>query len=1204
MSKSNAIPLKTIDQPESLAAHQHSRLEGAALGGRLSRLKWFRWTLTFGVFLLSLMVSQVFAYSTVTLTAFNGTTTQAYTVAFTRELNQINYNTCAIPIQSTPWWGNRTLAVNLATALGGALGMPTFGTYGPLFGYRIFPAGVVDNAAWSNGVVYDSNGSGWPVTSDGVYVVDPRYMDASGNCTTAVLGTAKPVLTSLSPNTGRTAGGTTVTITGNNFTGTTGVTIGGVSVASFTVVSDTTLTVVTPAGTAGSKSVLITTSSGGTNVAVTPDIPYTYSTNNDAPSASSVMINGSAQAGTPLSGIYNYADAEGNPEGTSTFRWRTSTTYPTITSGVTVSTAQTYIPVSADNDKYLYFCVTPVASAGTTTGVEVCSSGLSVVVPQAVTGTTAPVASSVAVTGSPQVGSSLSGTYTFSDADGDTQGTSTFRWVANSVNTGVTGGTTLARTQTYTPSSTNLGSYLYFCVTPVSSAGTLSGTEVCTSATAAVTSSNAAPVASSVAITGTAQVGVQLSGSYTFSDADSDTQGTSTFRWIANTINTGVTGGTLLATSQNYTPTSASLGKYIYFCVTPVASNGTLTGTEVCSSASAAVVASSTALSTISNYVSGGTAPTTTTYGDAGVTGVNSTNLAGLNSFLVTLTSAQRDSTAEVQAMVNAYAAVQAAADGNASNAAPTLSAAQFAALGLSSIDSTTELSLLNDVIGRKSGAAVDTQSELAELASVVQRVLAQAAGTSVTPALTVDDLTSLGLTGVTSANLASVLAAITATADDGTGVDTVAELQALIDSVSTTAITSLSGYANGGNIPTVTTYGDAGVTGVNSTNLAGLNSFLVTLTSAQRDSTAEVQAMVNAYAAVQAAADGNASNAAPTLSAAQFAALGLSSIDSTTELSLLNDVIGRKSGAAVDTQSELAALASVVERVLAQAAGTPVTPALTVADLTSLGLTGVTSANLDAVLAAINATADNGSGVDTLSKLQAVVNSVVDGLCVVVAATAFAPPVVNLCSAGSLNGSVLAGATEWTWTCNGSGGGVSASCSAPFAPTATNGGSAHALVSGNSWEIDRGSSGFIALGSVATPPANVNFAQGLLSLRLINGTPGTLATVTINYSEPLPPGTVYWKYGKEPNNATPHWYQYPGAVISSDRKSITLTLKDGEQGDDDLTPDGVIVDPGGPGVSEGTAAIPTLSEWAMLFLASLMLLLGFAQMRRGGRTI
>lgn len=102
---------------------------------------------------------------------------------------------------------------------------------------------------------------------------------------------------------------------------------------------------------------------------------------------------------------------------------------------------------------------------------------------------------------------------------------------------------------------------------------------------------NAAPTASAVSISGSAHVGSPLNGTYSYSDAESDPQGSSTFRWIRNSVNSGIGGGSTVANTTGYTPVAADAGSYLYFCVTPVASTGTATGDEVCSSASTAVSA-------------------------------------------------------------------------------------------------------------------------------------------------------------------------------------------------------------------------------------------------------------------------------------------------------------------------------------------------------------------------------------------------------------------------------------------------------------------------------------------------------------------------------------------------------------------------------------------------------------------------------------
>jgi formylglycine-generating enzyme required for sulfatase activity len=86
-----------------------------------------------------------------------------------------------------------------------------------------------------------------------------------------------PAVTAVSPTTGPTAGGTLITLSLENLTGATGatgVTVGGVACTSVQVVSATTVTAVTPAGTVGAKSVAVTTPSGTASLAGA----FTYAT--------------------------------------------------------------------------------------------------------------------------------------------------------------------------------------------------------------------------------------------------------------------------------------------------------------------------------------------------------------------------------------------------------------------------------------------------------------------------------------------------------------------------------------------------------------------------------------------------------------------------------------------------------------------------------------------------------------------------------------------------------------------------------------------------------------------------------------------------------------------------------------------------------------------------------------------------------------
>ena len=71
-----------------------------------------------------------------------------------------------------------------------------------------------------------------------------------------------PSISSVTPNYGPTAGGTTITITGTALTDASAVTVRGNAATSVTVVNDTTVTAVTPAGSVGAANVQVTTLGG------------------------------------------------------------------------------------------------------------------------------------------------------------------------------------------------------------------------------------------------------------------------------------------------------------------------------------------------------------------------------------------------------------------------------------------------------------------------------------------------------------------------------------------------------------------------------------------------------------------------------------------------------------------------------------------------------------------------------------------------------------------------------------------------------------------------------------------------------------------------------------------------------------------------------------------------------------------------------
>ncbi len=106
------------------------------------------------------------------------------------------------------------------------------------------------------------------------------------------------------------------------------------------------------------------------------------------------------------------------------------------------------------------------------------------------------------------------------------------------------------------------------------------------------------------------------------------------------------------------------------------------------------------------------------------------------------------------------------------------------------------------------------------------------------------------------------------------------------------------------------------------------------------------------------------------------------------------------------------------------------------------------------------------------------------------------------------------------------------------------------------------------ALAPPGAPPAGVTFPVGVFGFQVTGLASGAATTVEFL----VPPGTVfndYYKYGPTPASfPTPVWYDFDfdgtlGAEI--DTNPVILHFVDGELGDDDLSPNGIIVEPSGP---------------------------------------
>ncbi|MDI1255675.1 MAG: T9SS sorting signal type C domain-containing protein [Flavobacterium sp.] len=102
----------------------------------------------------------------------------------------------------------------------------------------------------------------------------------------------------------------------------------------------------------------------------------------------------------------------------------------------------------------------------------------------------APTATAVQISGTTQIGQTLTGSYTFNDTDGDLQGTSTYRWLRADNNSGLNvtpiGGAT---STTYTLVAGDANKFIRFGVTPVAATGTPTGTETFSAYAGPVTTS-------------------------------------------------------------------------------------------------------------------------------------------------------------------------------------------------------------------------------------------------------------------------------------------------------------------------------------------------------------------------------------------------------------------------------------------------------------------------------------------------------------------------------------------------------------------------------------------------------------------------------------------------------------------------------------------------------------------------------------------
>lgn len=120
---------------------------------------------------------------------------------------------------------------------------------------------------------------------------------------------------------------------------------------------------------------------------------------------------------------------------------------------------------------------------------------------------------------------------------------------------------------------------------------------------------------------------------------------------------------------------------------------------------------------------------------------------------------------------------------------------------------------------------------------------------------------------------------------------------------------------------------------------------------------------------------------------------------------------------------------------------------------------------------------------------------------------------------------------------------------------------------------------------SPANTPDDAEFPWGFFDFSLDGLDPGEAITVTLTLHNGEPTDK-YYKYGMTPDNLEPHWYDFAydgqtGAQINTN--VITLHFVDGLRGDEDITQNGSVKEPGGPAKTSTTGVAELTDEKGLL---------------------
>ncbi|KAF1056971.1 MAG: hypothetical protein GAK34_00041 [Delftia tsuruhatensis] len=136
--------------------------------------------------------------------------------------------------------------------------------------------------------------------------------------------------------------------------------------------------------------------------------------------------------------------------------------------------------------------------------------------------------------------------------------------------------------------------------------------------------------------------------------------------------------------------------------------------------------------------------------------------------------------------------------------------------------------------------------------------------------------------------------------------------------------------------------------------------------------------------------------------------------------------------------------------------------------------------------------------------------------------------------------------------------------------------------------------------GSLGPLPAAFTYPQAAVDFTAKQCAPSSTLTVTLTFTSPVPANAQLMKYDA---TATPKWQPFTPTISGN---QVSYTIVDGGLRDDDKTVNGEFVDPvilALPGAPAGAQSIPTLDRWGLLLLSLMAGAAGFVSMARRQRT-